>query len=61
MATPTTGCSHGIPEERPCADCRYRDRVWELELEGLTTSDAQGIADLEIAAEREPANEQAER
>jgi hypothetical protein len=50
MATPTSDCDHGIPAERPCADCRYRDRVWELEQEGMTTSDAQGIADLEIAA-----------
>ena len=50
MASPISGCDHGIPAERPCPDCRYRDRVWELEQEGMTTSDAQGIADLEVAA-----------
>ena len=26
----------------------YAERVWELECEGLTTSDAQGCADVEM-------------
>lgn len=61
MATPTTGCDHGIQSERPCADCAYRDRVWGLEQDGMTTSDAQGIADLEIAAAGRWAERRGER
>ena len=50
MTATASTCDHGKPPDRPCPDCRYRDRVAELEEEGLTTGDAQGIADLEVAA-----------
>jgi hypothetical protein len=60
MATPTDRCTHGIPPHEFCTDC-YRDRVWELEQEGMTTSDAQGIADLEVAGAGRWAERQGER
>ncbi len=47
-----------IKEASPCVDAcadpkGYSHRVWELEQEGLTTSDAQGVAEAEFMQKKD--------
>jgi hypothetical protein len=47
-------CQHSLALGDDCEECHYATRVSQLELEGLTTSDAQSAADVEF--DRFPAN-----